>query len=83
MIAEGEKIYMAQGCAACHKIKDKGGVTGPDLTKIAKTWKEAKLKTVIRDPKKLKADAKMTAYPPDRLSDKELKSLVAYLLTLK
>ena len=79
----GKKVYMANGCAACHKIKDQGGATGPDLTKIGKTWKPDKLALVVREPKKLKKDALMTPYPPDKISDKELKSLVAYLSSLK
>jgi mono/diheme cytochrome c family protein len=83
MIDAGKKVYMANGCAACHKIGDQGGATGTELTKIGKTWKADKLSTVIRDPKKLKKDSVMPAYGPDKISDKELKNLVAYLGSLK
>jgi mono/diheme cytochrome c family protein len=83
MVEAGKKVYLANGCAACHKIKDQGGATGPDITKVGKTWKPDKLALVVRDPKKLKKDSLMTAYPPDKISDKELKNLVAYLTTLK
>jgi mono/diheme cytochrome c family protein len=83
MIDAGKKVYTANGCAACHKIGDQGGATGSDLTKIGKTWKPDKLATVVRDPKKLKKESTMPAYGPDKISDKELKNLVAYLSSLK
>ena len=84
-IAAGAKIYKANGCAACHKIGDAGGALGPDLSKIGadKKWPAAKLEAVIRDPKKAIKSEKMPAYPADKISDKELKSLVAYLGSLK
>jgi mono/diheme cytochrome c family protein len=83
--AAGSKVYMANGCSACHAIGDKGGKTGPALTKIGadKKWTAAKLTTAVRDPKKLDHDAKMPAYGPDKINDKELKNLVAYLQSLK
>lgn len=83
MVDAGKKVYTSGGCAACHKIGGKGGATGPDLTHVGKTWKQDKLATAVRTPKKLKADAKMPAYGTDRINDKDLKSLVAYLSSLK
>jgi len=84
-IAAGSKVFMANGCTACHVIGDKGGKTGPELTKIGadKKWPPSKLSAVIRDPKKLNAAAKMPAYGPDKITDKELKTLVAYMQSLK
>jgi len=31
-VAAGKAVYDAQHCMACHKIADKGGVSGPDLS---------------------------------------------------
>lgn len=83
--AAGSKVYMANGCTACHAIGAKGGKTGPALTKIGadKKWTAAKLTTVIRDPKKITPAAKMPAYGPDKINDKDLKNLIAYLQSLK
>lgn len=83
--AAGSKVYMANGCSACHAIGDKGGKTGPALTKIGadKKWTAAKLTTAVRDPKKLDPKAKMPAYGPDKINDKDLKNLVAYMQSLK
>jgi mono/diheme cytochrome c family protein len=84
-VAAGSKVYMANGCSACHAIGAKGGKTGPALTKIGadKKWTAAKLTTLIRDPKKVTPNAKMPAYGPDKIDDKDLKNLVGYLHSLK
>src|SRR5688572_17338283 len=58
-IAQGKKFVEADGCLACHKIGAKGGTTGPDLTKIGKKQKAAEIASVIKDPKKHKADSLM------------------------
>lgn len=83
--AAGSKVYMANGCSACHAIGDKGGKTGPALSKIGadKKWTAAKLTTAVRDPKKLDPKAKMPAYGADKINDKDLKNLVAYMQSLK
>jgi len=84
-ITAGSKVFMANGCTACHVIGDKGGKTGPELTKIGadKKWPPSKLSAVVRDPKKLNTAAKMPAYGPDKITDKELKTLVAYMQSFK
>ncbi|HLJ54016.1 MAG TPA: c-type cytochrome [Chthonomonadaceae bacterium] len=80
----GKKIYTATGCAGCHKIKDEGGTTGPDLTKYASDKKkDAKWTAVqIQDPKKHNPNSAMPPYA-DKVKGKNLDNLVAYLLTLK
>jgi len=85
LIAQGKKVFESAGCMACHTIGDKGGKMGPALTHIGKDkeWTPAKLAAMIRDPKKGKPSAKMPAFPPDKISDKDLKALVAYLESLK
>lgn len=83
LIAEGKKVYAAQGCAACHLIGDKGGKTGPDLTKVGKTAKVDRLTQAIRDPKKLDPKNIMPAYGPDKIDAKQFKGLIAYMLSLK
>jgi cytochrome c oxidase subunit II len=82
-VAAAKKVYLAQGCGACHAISGQGGKTGPDLTQIGKTWSAEKMFKQARNPKAFKKDAVMPAYPPDKITDKELKNLCAYLATLK
>jgi mono/diheme cytochrome c family protein len=85
MIAAGKKVYDAGGCGACHMIGEKGGKTGPELTHIGKDpkWPAAKIEAIVRNPKKAANTDKMPAYPADKISDKEMKSLLAYLSAQK
>ena len=83
LIADGKKVYMANGCASCHAIGDNGGKTAPELTKVAADAKHnAKwLEESVVNPKADHPDSTMPAY--DSLSKKDLKALVAYLGSLK
>jgi cbb3-type cytochrome oxidase cytochrome c subunit len=83
LIAAGIKVYKANNCAACHLIKDQGGKTGPDLTHIAKGKTDKWMGEKIRDPKKATPGSAMPAYNEEAINAKELKSLVAYLMSLK
>jgi putative heme-binding domain-containing protein len=133
-VANGERIFTAS-CASCHRVKDRGGRLGPDLSRIAASqsnqvlarairdasasftsgydpvtlvtrdgqqiqgtrkgedafsiqimdtrerlqgYLKASLREVIRDKKSLMPD-----FGPDRLSDRDLNDLLAYLGTLR
>jgi mono/diheme cytochrome c family protein len=83
-IAKGRKIYEANGCKACHVVgEDKGGKTGPELTHVAKTRKPDWMSAQVRNPKKFDPKSAMPAYGPDKIDDKQLKTLVAYMSSLK
>lgn len=82
--AAGKKVYAANGCKACHVIgADKGGKTGPELTHVGKTKKADYLMAKVRTPKKANPKSTMPAYPADKINDKDLKDLVAYMVSLK
>ena len=85
MLEAGKKLSVENGCTACHMIGDKGGKTAPDLSHLGKDkkWTAAKLTAVIRTPKVALKSDKMPAYPADKISDKDLKSLIAYLQSNK
>ena len=133
-VANGERIFAAS-CATCHRVNDRGGRLGPDLSRIAASqsnqvlsrairdasasfttgyepvtlvthdgqqirgtrkgedafsiqimdtrerlqgYLKASLREVIRDKKSLMPD-----FGPDRLSDRELTDLLAFLGTLR
>lgn len=83
-LAAGRKVYEANGCKACHVVgADKGGKTGPDLSHVAKTRKPEWLSAQVRNPKKFDPKSAMPAYGQDKVDDKQLKSLVAYMSSLK
>lgn len=50
--ANGEKLFFAEAnqCAKCHKVGDKGGAVGPELTAIAKTRSRAEILDGILEP---------------------------------
>jgi putative heme-binding domain-containing protein len=47
-VANGERIFTAS-CASCHRVKDRGGRLGPDLSRIAASQSNQVLARAIRD----------------------------------
>lgn len=84
-IAAGKKIFAAK-CAGCHAAtasEAKSGKPGPALTHVAKFMKPAAMEAKIRNPKKSNPNSIMPAFGPQQIPAGELKSLIAYLSTLK
>jgi L-cysteine S-thiosulfotransferase len=76
----GEDLFNER-CRDCHTVHEKGGVVGPDLSKVGSKRSPAYLEQVIREPSKTFPG---TAMPPyDTFSTKQINSLVEYLGTLK
>jgi mono/diheme cytochrome c family protein len=79
-VAEGAKVYAAQKCKLCHSIAGAGSKKNP-LDGVGKKLGAADIKKWITNPKEMKADTKMKAYP--NLPAKDLDALVGYLASLK
>ena len=80
--SRGQQIYQEQGCGACHNINGIGGTSGPELTRVGANGKDAAWHVKhLKDPHSVVPTSAMPAY--DGLSDDDLKSLAAYLVTLK
>jgi nitric oxide reductase subunit C len=78
----GQQIYQEQGCSACHNISGIGGTSGPNLTKVGANGKDVEWHVKhLKDPHSVVPTSAMPAY--GGLSDDDLKSLAAYLVTLK
>jgi len=78
----GQQIYQEQGCSACHNISGIGGTSGPNLTKVGANGKDVEWHVKhLKDPHSVVPTSAMPAYCG--LSDDDLKSLAAYLVTLK
>ena len=86
----GQDVFMHGACASCHQITgtDAAGQTGPDLTHLASRRaiaagalpSDAKgLTAWLHDPQTVKPGNHM---PVVKMSDQELKDLVAYLRSL-
>lgn len=76
----GRAVFDAAGCRACHRIGDRGGNSGPDLTLAGLRRGPDWLRLWLKDPKAWKHDTRM---PDFRLAGGDLDALVAYLSGLK
>jgi mono/diheme cytochrome c family protein len=79
----GAKLFAKRfpaDCKSCHKFGKTGGALGPELTHVGKKMSEAKIKTVLKNPKSLNPK---TIMPPTKGSDKELSDMAAFLATKK
>jgi L-cysteine S-thiosulfotransferase len=76
----GEALFNER-CRDCHKVHEKGGVVGPDLSKIGSKRSRTYLEQVIREPSKIFPGTVMPPY--GTFSFKQINSLVDYLGTLK
>lgn len=79
-VIEGRALFQKSGCSACHSIHGKGGVVGPDLTRIAGRYDAAWLGKFLADPQAVKPG---TIMPKPDLTEHERGHLVEYLMTLK
>jgi nitric oxide reductase subunit C len=80
-IAMGRKVYEQNRCDLCHKIGDKGGAVGPNLTQVGNQRNPLWLEEQIRNPKSHKPDTQMPRFP--QISESELHALAGYLMSLK
>lgn len=78
--ARGKEIFEGQGCNACHGDNGLGTAAAPKLIGVGTKYDAAKLEDLLHHP-----TAKMTAggMPTVDLKAEEMKSLIAYLQSLK
>jgi len=81
-VAKGKTIYdtSPNKCSNCHKIGTKGGKLAPDLSNVGNRRDEAWLTKYLPNPTSVNPKNVM---PKVKLSDADMKSLIAYLLSLK
>ena len=91
-ISEGEQLFTAKGCNACHSIGG-GDLVGPDLAGVTTRRDAAWLTRWLKEPDKVLAEGDATAtelfdkynkvpMPNLGLTDSEVASLVAYFASL-
>ena len=84
LVKRGEELYktLPNKCATCHKIGAKypGGKMGPDLEGVANRHPETWFAPYLTNPKSVNPKNVM---PPVKVSDADMKALVAFLMTLK
>ena len=79
-VAEGRRVFQAQGCYGCHTVGATGTAIGPDLSHIGAKHNRSYLIAWLRDP----SSQKPTAHMPNlTLTDSEVQALAAYLGSLR
>jgi mono/diheme cytochrome c family protein len=87
-IEKGKAVYAGAkpACKMCHAVGGVGNAKSP-LDKVGATAKAEDIKAWVRTPKEMmaKKGAKgtMPVYGADKITDADLESLTAYLLSLK
>lgn len=79
-IAAGEETVKTVGCLSCHKVGELGSDFAPALDSVGTKVSANYLYEWIENPKKYDPD---TTMPSLRLSQTELKNVVAYLMNLQ
>jgi mono/diheme cytochrome c family protein len=77
---EGERLYTALGCRACHILGSSGGYYGPPLTDSGRRLKPGWTFAWLKGPQRWRADVRCPDYG---LTDRDALRLTAYLATLR
>jgi mono/diheme cytochrome c family protein len=74
----GQLRYRQARCISCHAQGGRGGTFGPDLGKVAGKVRPGWLQNWLRDPKALFPQTRM---PQFSLPEKDIRAMVAYIVT--
>ncbi len=55
-VERGKEMFAAVQCAACHRVNGEGGVSGPDLTAVARRFTAHDILTSILEPSRVIAE---------------------------
>jgi nitric oxide reductase subunit C len=77
----GKNVFDQYRCDLCHKIGEKGGTMGPDLTHEGSKRDALWIEKQIRDPKSHDPNTAMPPFP--QITEGEIKVLIGYLTSLK
>lgn len=81
MIKQGMDLYEVKyGCSGCHRIGEKGGQIGPDLSRAGFRMNAAWMYQWIQFPQGIRHEAKMPAF---NMPEEEAKAIVMFLKTLR
>jgi mono/diheme cytochrome c family protein len=75
--AEGKKTFLDSRCVSCHSLEGKGGLLGPELSKLSAKVVPDRLIRIIKNPHELWAASQMPIYG---FSDQEILKIVDFLV---
>ena len=80
VILMGRKLFDEKyGCNACHQVSGKGGVIGPDLTRVGDRLRPEWIVYYLHNPK---AFVTRSIEPVYSFTDEEIEALTAFLVNL-
>jgi mono/diheme cytochrome c family protein len=84
LIADGQAVFAANGCANCHAVGGQGGSKAPHLTRVGADAEHTPewLIAHVKNPQVHKPDSRMPGFE-GKINDKDLEALGAYLASLK
>ncbi len=79
-VERGRHLFTEHGCHGCHTVGKMGTPIATDLSRIGSRYGQPELEAWLRDPSMQRPTAHM---PRIKLSAAEVKSLAAYLASLR
>ncbi|MBI3912277.1 MAG: cytochrome c [Armatimonadetes bacterium] len=79
-VARGKQLYTEKKCSVCHSIAGQGGRAGPALDGVGKKWTLDKMVAFLRSPSSVNPKSAM---PPARGTPEEIRSIAAYVMSLR
>jgi mono/diheme cytochrome c family protein len=80
LVERGRELTSEKGCVGCHVIGSEGGRIGPALNDVIESRGATFVARKLRNPA---FDNEATLMPDLRLSDEQIRALIAYLATLR
>jgi cytochrome c oxidase subunit II len=81
MLADGQQVFIDNGCFACHSVAGSGGAIGPDLSHVGTRFDQDTLTGWLRDPAQHGLSAHAQKFR--RLTRGQVEQLAAYLSSLR
>jgi mono/diheme cytochrome c family protein len=81
LLADGQQLFMDNGCFSCHTVGGSGGAIGPDLSHVGGRYDEGALAGWLRDPARHKLSAHTQRV--QHLTRGQVEQLAAYLSSLR
>jgi nitric oxide reductase subunit C len=79
-LGAGAALFQEKGCFACHRLREAGGLVGPDLTHVGSRLPQETIEKILTDPRSVKPDGIMPAIP---ITHEEMGALARFLAQMK
>ena len=72
------QVLIHYECVSCHRLRDQGGLVGPDLSQAGWKFRREQLRQQILNPRAGNPDSRMPVFE-GKISEEDLAALVEYL----